>query len=75
MLMIKLDQRWSNELLILLEIQSESRGSPVIDSMLSAAKGDHWKALRSMMSPTFSTGKLKVVNKRLHQLYSNSCKE
>ncbi|KAF2358789.1 Cytochrome P450, partial [Trinorchestia longiramus] len=31
----------------------------VIDEMLTNAKGSHWKGLRSVMSPTFSSGKMK----------------
>ena len=41
-----------------------------MDSMLNVAKGEHWKALRSIMSPTFSTGKLKVVNNIYIYIYT-----
>ena len=29
--------------------------------MVSMAEGEQWKTLRAVMSPTFSTGKLKLV--------------
>ena len=33
----------------------------IVNEMLTVAKGDHWKAVRSIMSPTFSSGKMKAM--------------
>ena len=33
----------------------------VLDLMLNNAQGQQWKVLRVIMSPAFSTGKLKLV--------------
>ncbi len=34
-------------------------------NMVSLARDDHWKTLRSICSPTFSTGKLKVMTQQI----------
>ncbi|CAG2107627.1 unnamed protein product [Medioppia subpectinata] len=34
---------------------------PLMDNMLGAVQDDQWKKIRSIMSPTFSTGKLKKM--------------
>ena len=34
----------------------------ISDLMMSNAEGEFWKVLRSTVSPTFSTGKLKLVS-------------
>ena len=37
------------------------KGDKLTNMMLPMAEGEQWKALRAAMSPTFSTGKLKLV--------------
>ena len=37
-------------------------GNKLTHNMLNNATGEQWKILRTVISPTFSTGKLKLVN-------------
>jgi cytochrome P450 len=34
-------------------------GDPIIDNMLSLVRGDDWKRIRTIVTPTFTTGKIK----------------
>ncbi|CAG2172599.1 unnamed protein product, partial [Oppiella nova] len=36
-------------------------GDPLVDNMVSIVRDEQWKKIRSIMSPTFSTGKLKKM--------------
>lgn len=36
-------------------------GDPITDNMISVKKGEDWKQVRSIISPTFSTGKIKRI--------------
>ncbi|CAG2116422.1 unnamed protein product, partial [Medioppia subpectinata] len=38
-----------------------SGGDPIMDNMLHVVMGDQWKRLRAIVSPTFSTGKLRKM--------------
>ena len=42
------------------------KGDKLTNMMLPMAEGEQWKALRAAMSPTFSTGKLKLVRAFFH---------
>ncbi|CAL4141423.1 unnamed protein product, partial [Meganyctiphanes norvegica] len=53
------------------------------NEMLTAAEGSHWKGIRSVLSPTFSSGKMKnmfpmvmgkadILMKKLHKITGNS---
>ncbi len=42
-------------------LQQGQRGSKITKNFLSTVRDDHWKILRSTVSPTFSTGKLRQV--------------
>lgn len=46
------------------------KGEKLLSRILNFENGERWKALRSKLSPTFTTGKIK----RMHQLFDESCK-
>lgn len=53
-LFIKESQTFTNRVLIL-------KTDELLDNMITGAVDDHWKFLRSTMTPTFTTGKLKAM--------------
>lgn len=50
-------------------------GNPIIDSFLTALSGNEWKRMRSVMSPTFTSGKMKsmftIMNDCCHLMVDN----
>ncbi|XP_074641381.1 cytochrome P450 3A41-like [Tubulanus polymorphus] len=42
-----------------------------IDNVLSKLSGDHWKHVRSLLTPTFSTGKLRKMNSLMEPSIKN----
>ncbi len=46
---------------------STGMGTKITRNFLSTARDDHWKALRSTVSPTFSTGKLRLMTKQINK--------
>ncbi len=46
---------------------STGLGNKITKRFLSTARDDHWKALRSTVSPTFSTGKLRLMTKQINK--------
>lgn len=40
----------------------------ILDNMLTVVQGEDWKRLRTIVSPTFTTGKIKRVNMK-YNLY------
>ena len=42
-------------------------GTKITKNFLSAARDDHWKTLRSTVSPTFSSGKLRLMTKQINK--------
>ncbi|XP_069683719.1 cytochrome P450 9e2-like [Periplaneta americana] len=45
----------------------KERSSPYVDNMLLNIKGQHWKNVRSLLTPTFSSGKLKEMKNLIDQ--------
>jgi len=49
-------------------------GDPIIDNLLSLIKDDKWKRVRSIMSPTFSTGKLRKMRPLIEECLNSLIK-
>ncbi|XP_054163783.1 uncharacterized protein LOC128961559 [Oppia nitens] len=53
----------------------QTGGDPIMDNMLQNTRDDHWKRLRAVVSPTFSSGKLRkmrpLIDDCLHTLVTN----
>lgn len=43
------------------------RGTPYMENMLLNMKGQHWKSVRALLTPAFSSGKLKVMETLVEQ--------
>ena len=43
-------------------VQFQTFGDPILDLGVFALKDDHWKHVRSILTPTFSSGKLRKVS-------------
>ena len=43
------------------------RGTPYLQDMLINMKGQHWKSVRALLTPTFSSGKLKAMENLVEQ--------
>jgi cytochrome P450 family 6 len=43
------------------------RNSPYTENMLLNIKGQHWKNVRAILTPTFSSGKLKAMENLVEQ--------
>ena len=46
-------------------LQSFNIKDPIFSSFLSTAEDEQWKRIRSIVTPTFSTGKLKRMKPRI----------
>ncbi|ESO10628.1 hypothetical protein HELRODRAFT_72659, partial [Helobdella robusta] len=46
---------------------------PPLDKMLSLLKDDHWKFVRSIMSPTFSSGKMRKMSDQINVCCRTLC--
>ena len=44
------------------QLQSFAVGDPVADNMVSNLQGEDWKRVRSIITPTFTTGKIRRVS-------------
>lgn len=43
------------------------RGTPYVENMLINMKGQHWRSVRALLTPAFSSGKLKVMETLVEQ--------
>ncbi|CAL1290446.1 unnamed protein product [Larinioides sclopetarius] len=50
-------------------------GDPIIDKMVSVVQGEDWKRIRTVITPTFSTGKIKRTRNDFLQLLMDTAKE
>ncbi|XP_075549102.1 cytochrome P450 3A8-like isoform X1 [Dermacentor variabilis] len=47
---------------------------PIVDNMMGAASGEHWKKIRTTASPAFTTGKLRKMNDLVLECVKNTSK-
>lgn len=47
--------------------RSQKMGNEAFDCMLTLLKGDHWRHVRSQMSPAFTTGKLRMMSNEINR--------